>query len=405
VSATVEDDVEVGPTVSYAPDGWRARVQGVADDPAIAFLILFGLGVVRFVVAHRYFDTVWAEDGIFLQNMLDNGPTSIAMTHVGYLHVVPRTLTVLIAALPAAWAPVGYAATAIAVTAAIGTYIVTAGPLVSAGRSVNCIVGTAVVCLPIAGAEAFGNGANLQQFLWVGAAWVAVAPPPHTLARRILASAIGAGAAMSSPLALLLVPVFAIRLRRLRVISIVYLAGAAIHLAFILDARSERNGIARGDGNVVHSFRHYLRWVIGGIVQPDSAAWTAASVLAVATIATLAVATRGTVLRPLVLLGVSFVYWYVSTGLGQGLAPRHTVAPAILAVWALAELAARARVMLPVAFGLTVCWAFGIGLSGARTQGPSWIDAVHQAPPCDTTWQLPLAPNTWGYVAYPCDRL
>ena len=106
----------------------------------------------------------------------------------------------------------------------------------------------------------------------------------------------------------------------------------------------------------------------------------------------------------MILLTISFVYWYISTSLGQGIAPRHGTAPAIVLIWVLAEITPR-TLRAPVLFTLAVTWAFALGLGGLRTVGPSWIDAVRHVPPCENTAELPLAPNTWGYVHYPCDRL
>jgi hypothetical protein len=336
--------------------------------------------------------------------MLDNGPKSIAMTHVGYLHVAPRVLTIPVAALPASLVPVGFALLTVAATAGLAWYVLTDAARDGSDAFVNRLVGGAIVCLPIAGVEAFGNAANLQQFMWVTALWIALAPAPTSRLRTWLAIVIVASAALSSPLVLLLVPVFAVRMRELRFVAAAFVAGVTVHVLAMLRSRSERQGIARGDGDVLMSFRDYTKWVIGGTVEPDRTHWTAASVVVVAALVVLLAAAGSAARRPLTLLTLSFVYWYVSTSLGQGVAPRHAVAPAIVVVWVLVEIAPR-TFRSPVAFALAVTWMFALGLGGLRTAGPSWIDAVQQVGACDETAEIPLAPNTWGYVRYPCDRL
>ncbi|TQK71859.1 MULTISPECIES: hypothetical protein [unclassified Nocardioides] len=120
---------------------------------------------------------IWAEDGvIFLQGSLDGAP--VWQSYDGYLHVVPRLVTDLIAAMvPVGWWDVALTLAAVGLVGLVGalTWLLTED--VIEHRWVRGLVALAPALLPGGAAEVLGNLANLHGFgLWL-AFWLVLHRP------------------------------------------------------------------------------------------------------------------------------------------------------------------------------------------------------------------------------------
>lgn len=120
---------------------------------------------------------IWAEDGvIFLQGSLDGAP--VWQSYDGYLHVVPRLVTDLIAGLvPVGWWDVALTLAAVGLVGLVGalTWLLTED--VIERRWVRGLLALAPALLPGGAAEVLGNLANLHGFgLWL-AFWLVLHRP------------------------------------------------------------------------------------------------------------------------------------------------------------------------------------------------------------------------------------
>ncbi len=185
-----------------------------------AALLAVALGTVVSVLRHSgvgALSSVWAEDAsVFLQQALELGPLeALGRAYSGYLHLVPRVAAEVAAALPLRLAPVVFALTGAVAAAASGVavFVASAGHLRS--RAVRAALGAAVVVLPASVYETL-NSAALAQWHLAAAAWWVALWRPRGPAGTVGATAWLALAASSSPLALALAPVLAVRVLVLR---------------------------------------------------------------------------------------------------------------------------------------------------------------------------------------------
>lgn len=185
-------------------------------------------------------DTVWAEDGShFLRLALERSTIgALSATYAGYLHLVPRIL-----AEAATLGPLSSAADVVAIGAAV--VVSSASVLVfhaSSGyvRSPWLRGGLAILMalIPLSGLESMGNLTNLHWYVTFTAFWVLLWRP-RGRAGAVVAGVTLVVAVLTSPQALLLVPVALIRLlrpRRPEVLwpTLAYLAAAALHVVVIV---------------------------------------------------------------------------------------------------------------------------------------------------------------------------
>ncbi|MHB1262061.1 MAG: hypothetical protein ACYC2H_10140 [Thermoplasmatota archaeon] len=146
-------------------------------------------------------DSIWAEDGaVFLQAARDR-PLDLLAPYNGYVHVVPRVLAVVAAAVP-----LEHAAATLAVLGALGTAsCALVVYLASAAHLPNPVLRGALasylVVMPVAGVEL---GPSIAYLLWpllAAAAWQLLAAPSR------LGAVVAGLAALSAPPAAILVPV------------------------------------------------------------------------------------------------------------------------------------------------------------------------------------------------------
>lgn len=157
-------------------------------------------------------ETIWAEDAsIFLQGAYHGDADVLVRPYVGYLHVVPRIVAEVAAAVPPWRASAVFALAAAVVTAgaAVVTWFATGGLLRSPW--LRGALAALVVLQPAAILESLNSIALVQWHLAFAACWVVLWRPQERWA--IAASAaFQAVATLSAPLCVLLVPVALLRI-------------------------------------------------------------------------------------------------------------------------------------------------------------------------------------------------
>lgn len=247
----------------------RARIRGALTnlslptpwpgDPGArrAFLVVLVLGAVMLLVPRPWGWTgnyLFAEDGqVFLTQTLQHWWGTLFQTYAGYLHLVPRLLSLGCAGLAG---PDGYA-----VCVDVGSVLVkalvavVAFPVLAAyARSWRwgVLAAATVLFLPTGQQEVLGNLTNLRWFLLVGAFFAVIALFQNG---RLAWSAatLALLAALSDPMPMLLAPIALWRLVSARhnrsgwserLPSLALLLGVAIHLVNV--NLTERNAVGRG---------------------------------------------------------------------------------------------------------------------------------------------------------------
>jgi hypothetical protein len=322
------------------------------------------------------------------------------------MHVVPRLLALPASKLPAVYVPTALLILSLLVTSFVAMYATRATHNLMPLDWTRKFFGLAIVAIPVAGAEALGNLANLQQWLWLGAFLTCIG----SLSRRwerVAGTLLLVGAGLSSPLSLILVPLVIWRRRHDRMMTVLFLSSVVIHVLKVLSLDNERVGAPIGSKNPITQIKNFLFWVPNGITANNQTAWTATGITFVA-ITTIALwkCRKSFCADAWVVGGALIIYWYTSTGFGQGATYRHAVVPGILVVGVILIVAQSQQWMSAFALTLLILWISLLGVWGPRTgPSPSWIEAARNSPPCDTTYPLPIAPGTWGIVRWPCDRL
>lgn len=157
-------------------------------------------------------DSLLAEDGgIFLTDALNRpGLANLIRPYEGYLHVVPRLLAALSAALPLQAAAVVLSGGAALVVSLLCLWIYVASGSVFRTRWARVLLVLLVLLLPAAGYEAQATINNLHWYLNFACFWVFVRP---LRGRCVVAvgALVATAAVMSDPLAGLFVPLAAYR--------------------------------------------------------------------------------------------------------------------------------------------------------------------------------------------------
>jgi hypothetical protein len=207
--------------------------------PALLIIAGTGLSFLRQTGTPAW-DTIWAEDGArFLTDALALPAwQSIPRSYAGYLHLLPRAVGELVAALPLAWASAVIALTAAGLVAAMGAlcFVATGGHLRSVAARV-CIA-LSVTLTPTASFEVL-NSVALSQFpLTFAVFWVLLWRPRGRFAVAVgcVTALVGA---LSAPLTAALVPLAIVRLLALRswperLPALIVIIGSAIQVAVTL---------------------------------------------------------------------------------------------------------------------------------------------------------------------------
>jgi hypothetical protein len=120
-------------------------------------------------------NSLWAEDGrVFLSDAIRDFPGTLLDQNGGYIHVVPRLVGGVVAALPVADAAAGMAVVASVVIALIGGFVYVASAEVLRSKSTRLALAASVVLVPIPGSELLANATNLHFFMLFACFWALV---------------------------------------------------------------------------------------------------------------------------------------------------------------------------------------------------------------------------------------
>lgn len=202
----------------------------------VTAILLIGTAVALLRLPMERWNVLWAEDGAdFLTGALRYDPLTVFEPYFGYLHVVPRLVGALAAAIaPLEWMPFAMNLISAAVAAGVACLVYLFARLRIGSVVICALLALFVVALPIAGGEVAASAANLHWYLSFGAFWAAIVTP-RTRWLTIVQCAMVALAVLSDPLAAaLLFPLIVVRLAGLRpfwsghqAVSFTY-AGAAV---------------------------------------------------------------------------------------------------------------------------------------------------------------------------------
>ena len=175
--------------------------------PAIAVPVLAALSLLWLLRQPDWtsFTTIYIDDAIFL-NQATVDPVSILSPHNGYLHLLPRAIAALAAALPLTYAPIVFALACAVVV--FGAMVIVWWVIRRADRPWSAyalpIAGT-LALLPVASTETIATIACLQWQL-IAASIVAIGLGRIDRSTTLPLAALLLMTALSSPLALVLIP-------------------------------------------------------------------------------------------------------------------------------------------------------------------------------------------------------
>jgi len=153
-------------------------------------------------------DVFWAEDGrTFVGAWLRDPSVGLVFTdYAGYLHVVPRLLTLLVTALlPVSWWAGGVAWVACLAVSGIALLTFVLSRDVVAGDPARVGLALIPLLIPMARLEAIGNVANLHWYLFYLMPWLLLAVP-RTRAGAVGLAVVSAAAVLTEPQCLLFLP-------------------------------------------------------------------------------------------------------------------------------------------------------------------------------------------------------
>jgi len=319
---------------------------------------LTGLAAVCFAargIGRLRHPTLWAEDGvIFFTQVHTLGVRSVIKPYAGYIHVIPRLVSLALLVVPLSAPPEAYEVVAVAISLAMLAAVLSPrldwllpSPTV---RALTFLI----ICVLPGDWEAYGNVANLIFFGGISLAFLALSDDPRSARRRVWELGLILLLGLSGPDVALVLPLFAYRVWRLRSRH----SWEALTLALVTavvqyDIFLHSNRFTADTGNVGTVVRELLERVVGALLVGDSstaAAWTNdhLAVFAAAWLVLLAVATtialRGVaaVLGTMVLVTlVPASYVYGSIGFTYVNLERQYMLPRILLVVMVVAAAAR----------------------------------------------------------------
>jgi hypothetical protein len=370
----------------------------------VAGALAVGLLALRAPIAARQF---WAEDGaVFFQAAIDDGPWAPFLApYGGYFHTVPRAIGAIASIAPLDAAPLVVWLLVAAVVAWCAATICRAAPPWVRSIPLRLLLASSLVAIPAMGDEALANAANLQWILLFTAIVVLISPVGGSRLWVVNGSLVVVTSALSSPLAVTLAPLVAVRWwfeRRKRpdAVAISWALATLVQIGAVLLAQP-----ARAEGNAL-SIRRIVtlfgeRVAFRTFVPIDGAVrlLTIVVVLSVSAVVCVAVGLAWHARsrqRAVVLVTVGFVAGalYVFTGrrlgLDSDLPPRYELVPAWSLLWlcmcsletildaSLPTLEAGRRRLVSglVVLVVAVAWIGRWQPDPYRLDGPTWADSV-----------------------------
>jgi hypothetical protein len=230
-------------------------------------VLVLAATVTLFRLPPGQIDSVWAEDGVvFLRQAEESDAlSSVFRPYSGYLHIVPRLVAEVASSLPLTLASYVFSIAAALVVGGAAWSVWVFGRAHLPTAWLRAGLSAAVALLPAGGLEAVDNVANSHWFLVFAAFWALLGRRSSAWA-QVVPAVIVAVAALSDPLAVVLVPLALGRLllpRRDWWIGASYLGAMIVQLAVVHSA--ERTTGAR-PAAVDIAFGYSLRVVSTSLV-------------------------------------------------------------------------------------------------------------------------------------------
>jgi hypothetical protein len=169
------------------------------------------LQMVRRPTDPPVWDSLFAEDGsVFLEGALNNTlPAPIFDSYNGYVHIVPRAIAEVAALFPIESAPLVMSLLASLTVAALSLVVYHASAAWLPSPLLRGALALAFVLLPVATGHESGASAAYVSWYWLYACFWVLVGPTGGRAWLVLASLVALLTALSTPLAVVLVPVAA----------------------------------------------------------------------------------------------------------------------------------------------------------------------------------------------------
>lgn len=214
----------------------------------VTAIVMFSLAALLLVPQTSGWSLLHAhkEDGeIFLADALNRGPATLFDTYSGYLHLGPRLVAEVASALPLEYATILIGVLTAAVRGVVGVLATHAVAPYAPSLAWARVAGAIVVAAPVGMQESLGNLTNLRWFLVTGAV-LAVWGVFDRWGWALAAALVAGLAAMSDPLAILVVPAALLRLGSLRpgwrmLPSATLLMSVLLHAAWLQPGAREPN--------------------------------------------------------------------------------------------------------------------------------------------------------------------
>jgi hypothetical protein len=446
------------PDTSLAEGGWASLRGAWADglypltpktsrvEGLVVFVLASALALFRLPL--RRLDTLWAEDGVVFLRQAEESPAfgTVFRPYSGYLHALPRLVSELAGWLPLPLAGLVFSLAAALVVGAAAWSVWVYGRAHLPSPWLRGALAAVVALVPAGGLEAVDNVANSHWFLVFAAFWALLGRPPSARG-QVVPAIIVALAALSDPLAVVLLPLALGRLLLLRGrdrwVTAAYALAMIAQLLVVLSA-DRTTGARPALADI--AFGYSLRVVLASLVGLGGAGrlfaaggreliWTIAVSVAVAlATATLLVGRHRFLVVAAAVASVAFFVMeslfalklqYPPTGSltsDLNVGSRYTIVPALLLLAALAVAAQGIAERLPgrwprpvLIVALTPVVLIGLvdyrAEPGPRDQAPTWWESVREAvadcseAPPDQVERLLIAPNEPWAVELTCRTL
>ena len=428
----------------------RAAVQQLFPDPpdrpVVLPSVLIGLFAVVLAAGMMLarqpgigaLDTMYAEDGsVFVQQGIDDTVVdALRQPYMGYVHVVPRLLAEVALVLPIRDAAAALALSAAIVVALLALLVFRASAGHIRSTAIRVILAASMVAAPIAQEEVLNNVANLHWYFLFASVWVLLWVP-RSRWEVLVGALVLVLAALSDPLAVLLLPLAAARVwARGRphadpfVLALVAGLGGQFVLIVLAAATRESADALPGASQLAHWYVFYVfgRGLFGtravaGFGDAMSTVLVVIAVVLVGAIGVVALTRRVRTAMVVRVLGAMSLLFYVMPLLLTGnTPPRYTVVPVLLLFSMLAVAVDGLRESLPrfpqralevvLIVVLVFAWSTNYRVQNRRAGGPRWSQEVVAATDRCRHGPLevvdvpitPVAPEGWK-VTVPCERL
>lgn len=398
------DAGSVGETLTTVRSTASASLYSISESWAL-FAFLVAAVAFSSVAASGAPSTLWADDGVFLEVVLREGPlSSLTYAHHGYLNLGQMTIATLLEPIPIRAMSLAYVTAWAIVVGLLAAFTLNVSRRLFKTQRSAVVVAGSFALIPVAGAESVGSIANIQWYL-LAATTFALAGNPTGTAHRA-APVVAFFTAASAPAAIALAPFMWWRRDR-RAFVAAWLVGIAAQSVSVLAHWGERE--TGGNWTDLDQMMSSFVAMSGNGTVRTLAAPEALLPLAILGLVVIVIGqtqSRTTQHVPLIL--AFGAQWFFTFGAGNThpAVPRYAIGAAIgFVALLLASVEQWRRIHIGVIAGLLLCWAGTFGASSYRSNGPDYVNQLNSTECVEGVAEVELAPTGWGAIDIPCGRL